>query len=376
MNKIRLSLAFLLLVASSGVIWTGLVHAQSFMSMTSSNQTVNSSLYSVSQNVDIEGTINGDVYCAGQNITIDATVHGDVLCAGQTITVSGHIDGSLRAIGQTIVDSANVGRSVSIAAQTATITKQARVGSDASFAGQGLTLNGHVGRDLAVRGGTLNINGNVGRRVQFGGSNLQVGQAAHILGALDYNSPQAATIAKSAVIAGGTHHTAPPVKTQTPRAALASWATTFLYLFAALLLLGLAIVLFMPQVIRTISEEPLKHLGRTALNGFVLFILEPIIVIFLIATFVGVPLAFVCLLVFLLVGIFSIPVAAYYIGTLLLSKSEHAVLTMTVGMFVLVFLLLIPVVGVFAAIATYFIGAGALVASLKRHLPRPVYKVK
>lgn len=376
MGKFRFSLALLLLLLGSGLAWVGIAHAQSFLSETASTQKVNSSLYSTGQNVDVEGTVNGDVYCAGQNVTIDATVHGDVLCVGRTVTVNGHIDGSLRVIAQTLVDGASVGRSFSAAAQTATITKGATVGSDASFVGEEFSMNGHVGRDTTARATTMNINGTVGRNITYGGTNLNIWSKARIVGALDYSSQQTASISKSAVVHGGINHTTPTAKTQTTRAAFASWASSFLYVFASMLFFGLLLVLLLPQTIRAISEESVDHLGRSLLNALGLVILEPIILIVLFVSFIGVPLAIAAILLFILLGFFSIPITAYYIGMLLMSRSEHAVLIMLVGTFVLTILLMLPVVGVLAAIFTYFIGTGAIVLALRKYLPTPVYKVK
>jgi hypothetical protein len=112
------------------------------------------------------------------------------------------------------------------------------------------------------------------------------------------------------------------------------------------------------------------------LNGLGLLILEPIILIILFASFIGVPLAIVSILLFILAGIFSVPITAYYVGTLIMSRSAHAVLSMTVGMFVVVLLFMIPFVDIFAIIMSYLIGAGAIVLALRKYLPTPVYKVK
>jgi cytoskeletal protein CcmA (bactofilin family) len=375
-NKSRLSLALFLLLLGSGLAWTSIAHAQSFVSQTAASQVVNSSLYSYGRNIDIEGTINGDVYCAGQNVTVDATVHGDVLCAGQTVTINGHVDGSVRVVAQDFIDGATVGRSFSVAAHTAVIAKNATVGSDVSFVGQTFSVNGHVGRDIAVRASTMNINGTVGRNVTYNGSRLAIWSKAHIIGALTYTSLQKAFIAKTAVVHGAVSKTVPTVKAQSARVALASWAGSFLYFFAAMLFFGLILVLLIPQTIRVVSDEPAEHLGKTLLNGLGFNILEPIILVVLLATVIGIPLAVVAILLFLTLGVCSVPITAYYVGTLVMSRSGNAILTMTVGMFIVVLLLLVPFIDIFAAIGCYFIGSGAVILALRKYLPTPIYKVK
>lgn len=376
MYRFRLPLIALLFVLISALAWVKITNAQSFMSQTSSGQTVNGSLYSVSQNVNIEGTINGDVYCAGQNVTIDATVHGDVLCAGQTVTVNGHIEGSLRIAAQTLNDDAKVDRSIGVVAQNATISKSASVGGDVSFAGQELRVNGLVGRDVVVAAKTFDLNGRIQRNVKFQGSTLDLWSNARIFGNLNYTSQQTANIARSARVDGTVGHVRPAVRKVSVRATFAGWAASFIYFFAAMLLFGIVLVLLIPQTARAVSEEPAKHLGRTLLNGLGLAILEPIVLVGLLASIVGIPLAAVCLVLFVLIGVCSLPAAAFYVGTLIMSRTANALLIMAVGMFVLTLLLMVPILGVFVAIATFFIGAGAIVMSLRKYVPTPVYKVK
>ena len=376
MNKLRIAAVAFVLLVGSGVMWTGITHAQAFLSTTNPSQTINSSLYSAGRTVDIEGTINGDVYCAGQNVDIDATVHGDVLCAGQTVTVSGHIDGSLRVVAKDLIDQAVVQNSFSAVAHNAVITKDASVGTDVSFAGQTLAVNGRVGRDMAIRASTLNINGAVGRNVRYDGTVLNLWSKSRIAGSLDYASDQRAMVAQSAVIHGPVSHTVPTPKSQSAHAAFTAWAASFVYIFIALLFFGLIVVLFMPQVTRTVAEESADHLGRAILNAFGMLILEPIIIIVLTSLVVGIPLALVSIVLFLLLGLFSLPVTAYYIGTLLMSSAENAILTMVVGMFVLVILIMLPVVGLLAFFASYLIGSGGIILALRKYLPAPVYNVK
>jgi hypothetical protein len=376
MSKFRLGLAVLFLFLSSGLAWAGIAHAQTFSSETDASQTVNSSLYSASRTVNISGTINGDVYCVGQNVTIDATVHGDVICAGQSVTVNGHIDGSLRVVAQDLTDGATVGRSFSAVAHNAVITKNATVGSDASFAGQFFSMNGKVGRDIVARATTMNMDGTTGRNVTFSGQNLSLWSKARVHGSLNYSTPQLATISKSADVHGSVTHTTSIVRGQSARTAFAGWATSFLYLFAAMLFFGLVLVLLMPQAVSVVSQEASDHLLRSILNALGLVIIGPIAFVVLISIVVGAPLALLLVLSFILIALLSVPITAFYIGTLIMSKHEHAILTMLVGMFVLIVLWMIPFINVFAVVASYMIGSGAIILALRKYLPTPVYKVK
>lgn len=376
MRYFRLVVATLLVGAVSGIAWVKVTHAQVFQQNVASSQTVNSSLYSVGKSININGTINGDVYCAGQDVIIDATVHGDILCAARTVSISGRVDGSVRVAAQTATVDASVGRNVSIAAQTLNLDSSAHIGQDVSLVAQTADLEGNINRDIVARVTTMTIGDQVGRNVNFAGNQLTLDSHAHVQGALTYRSPQKADMLQGSVVADGINYSASSAR----RSHLQWWSNAtlpaFIYMLVAFFVLAMALLLIVPQGIHHIGEEAARHLGRTLLWGLGMLLLPPVLFALLIVTVVGIPLAFVFLAAVLFVALLSGPVTAYYTGSLVLPKSNDVILRMLVGVVILTVLLFIPFVNILAFLGTYIVGTGAIMGTLQKRLPRPVYRIK
>lgn len=107
-------------------------------------ETVVGTLFAGGNSIAIDGTVNGDLFCGGQNVTIGGTVNGDVICGAQTIDVTGTVSGSLRTAAQMVDVNGTVKRNVTVAAQTLTLGKTATVAGEVIFAGANLTNSGRV----------------------------------------------------------------------------------------------------------------------------------------------------------------------------------------------------------------------------------------
>jgi hypothetical protein len=375
MRRLQIAIAVLLICGASGLAWVGIARAQSFQSSLARNQTINSSLYSAGHSLDIQGTINGDVYCAGQNVFIDATVHGDVLCAAQDVTIDGHVTGSVRVLAQNATMNATVGHSLSVVAETLQLGSHATVGQDAALVASTANLDGPIARDAVVRAKTLTIATTIGRNLNYSGSNLTLARHAQIKGSLTYTSTQMATIGNGAKVVGNTYYTVAPKPSHTVGTIVRSEFSSFLYILVGLLIFIFVLVLLMPQPIHAVSDEAVRHLGRTMLIGL-LSLVTPFVAILLIASFVGMPLAFAALLAWGTLVLLSVPVTAYYLGSMVLSKSQNPIAIATAGCFILAILISVPYAGPLVLLITYLIGAGAVLLSVKHHIPKPEYRVK
>lgn len=373
-KKWNIIIATLALVALPALAWVGIAGAQRFSATVEEGEVVDSSLYSAGQNVDINGTINGDVFCAGQTVRIDATVRGDVICAGQNVSIKGKIDGNIRVAGQTVTIDAQVDRSMTVAGQTVSFDADAVVNRDATVTASSVNLKGKIGRDAVLGGSEIMLRGEVGRDVEASAPKVDMFSGARIGGNLTYTSEKDASIPPGVNIIGEVTHN--PVEEQ--RQASSSWwgvsVGAYLYFLAALLAIGLALVLFFPQAVRKTSDLAQKHLGKTILIGFVAGLAVPVVVFSLAITFVGLPLAIILMLSWMVLMVLSLPVAGYYLAGVLFKKLKHSVAAMLVGTAILVTLFFIPFVGFVFALAAYWIGSGALLLAIKRHMPKPVYK--
>lgn len=371
MKHLKLVIVGVAFTALSALSWVGMVRAEAFTQNVDSGKTINGSVYSAGKQVKIAGTVDGDVYCAGQEVTISGTVKGDVICAAQTITISGKVEGSVRAAGQVVRLQNSIERSASVAASEIIVEKKASIGRDATFAGATLSLDGTVKRDAVIASGDTTLTGTVGRNMRFTGTTLRMQDKALVAGALEYTSNNTADIANTAAVKGEvTHHT--PERRDQKVFNVGEFIIALIIMTAS----AVVLVLIFPQLIHRVSMIAANSLGKTLLVGLLASFAAPIALITLSLTVVGIPLAIGGLLIWILLVMLSMPIAAYYLGSMVLSKAKNAVAIMAVGIVLLVTLMYLPLVGWFAAFMAYFIGTGALVRYLKRRIPGPDYHVE
>jgi hypothetical protein len=378
MKRSKIGLAAIGLAVVSAMSWGAVTHAQTFRQNVAEDQVVDSSLYSAGQNVDIRGTINGDVYCAGKHVVVDAIVHGDVLCAGQDVDISGHVDGSVRVGGQTVTIEAVVAHSLNVASGQFALAKTASVGQDATVAGSKSKLEGAIGRDLVIASGdTTTLENTVGRNVRFNGAAITLLGGTHVKGDFIYTSRQAADIGSNAQIDGRSKHQTPQARKERSHfgSLFGFSAVFFLYMLVAALIASLVLILLLPQTIHAVSGEAVRSLGKTLLVGFLAAIAAPVLIFGSMLTLIGIPLALGLLMAWVLIVLLSGPIAAYYLGSMVLSKSKNPVAIMTLGSVLLTVLYFVPIVGGFLMLVGYLLGVGAILLSLKHHLPKPKYKV-
>lgn len=343
------------------------------------NETIDSALWAAGRTIDIAGTVDGDVYCAGQHVTVSGTVNGDLLCAAQTIVVSGEIQGDVRIAAQTVTLSGSVADSVTVAAQSFSQGGDSTIGRDTSIAATDITLSGTTGRDLAFTAQNATINGQVDRDVSATVNRLQIGPDAQITGDLAYTSANNAQIASGAVVEGEVTKSAPKKgdgkQDRTAGEAILAWLGSYLYFLAAALLVALALALLFPQAIHAIAGVGLASPWESLLTGIVAALVVPAISIILMLTVIGIPLALVLLLAWLLLQVFAGVVSAYYLGRIVWRAQRNVILTMLIGVALLTLLYFVPVVGFIAFILAMLLGTGMILLALGRRRPKPAYAV-
>jgi cytoskeletal protein CcmA (bactofilin family) len=379
-KRIRIVIVTVVVFGLSTLAWVGLAHAQGFRTGSngslSQGQTVDGTFYSMGRTIDIGGTVNGDVLCAGQSVSISGTIHGDVLCAAQTIDISGKVDGSIRAAAQTVNIRGQVGRNVSVAAQSFTIHTTAKIAGDVSAAANTANLNGSIGRDLAATGSSLTIAGSIGRNLKANTPSLTFTSDARVQGSANYISNNDATLDSGAVVKQLTHTTpSKPTHRRLVGSLLGLGLGWLVYVLLAALFGSLVLVLLLPQFLHQVTEQTVKHLGMSILTGFLAGIAVFVLLIALSITLIGIPLGLLLVLAWLLVVALSLPVTAYYLGSMILSKIKNPIPPMLLGTLILVVLTFLPIVGALIFILAVWIGAGSLLRYLYQRWPKPKYKL-
>jgi cytoskeletal protein CcmA (bactofilin family) len=382
MKKLRFTIAaFVLLGVVLSVSWARTASAQSFHTGTNivlnKGGTIDSTVFAAGQTVDISAEVNGDIFCAGQTVTINATVHGDVICAAQTLTINGHVDGDVRLVGQAVTIGATVGGSATIGGQSFTLESAGSIDGDATIGSSSANFNGSVGRDVVAGGENVTIAGTVGRDVTAAGNALVLSSTAAVGGNLEYTSDNSVQRATGATVAGKIVHKTPTHDSNTKYGAVLGFGIAwFIYWLLALGFTALIAALLFPRVLQVVSNRALERPWQALLVGFLANISAPLVVALTAASVIGIPLAFMLGLFWLLVLLTSGLFFAFYIGRLVMRGTQYALLTMLVGVAILLTVSFIPVLGLLALLATLWMGSGMVLMELFRRTPKPVYKLE
>jgi len=327
------------------------------------------SLYVAGQNVTVNAKVEGDVFCGGNLITINGEVTGDVICAGQNLTINGKVHGNIRAAGQNVTINGEVGRNVSVAGQNITLAQSARVGGELAMLTQSAQINGPVVSDVYGAATALNLDSTVGGSVTVESESVVLASAAHIAGDFNYTSQKTFQLASDQVGGHVNRHESPRHPVQSPRDLALVWIFDRLYWIAASLVAALALVWLAPRFLRYTTDTMTRRPGASIGWGALLLIAGPIVLVIVAITFIGMPLAFMGGLVWLLGLCLSGLLVSVAAGRRLLARTNGSKaslpLAVLVGVPITFIAFGIPVLGPLAGLVATCWALGGLALSLR-----------
>ncbi len=327
------------------------------------DEIVNDDLFIGAKSVLLDGTVNGDVFIGAESVKIGGVVNGNVHTAAKTIDVSGSVRGNMYGGGQTIlVTGSHIGGSLLLGGATVSVDKDTTVAGSILTAAESVAIDSRITRNVFAGAGTLNI-----------GASTQIGKDLY------YGTGEnKATISPDAVIVGATHKSemkTPETKSTTDVVAMKKG---FLKVMAATKV-GMSILMFLGALIvgwvwmklvekqfsqstAIVSQSFWKSMGL----GFLIAMAFIPAVIILCMTFVGLPLAGMSVLVFILYSCLSGLVTARALGTALLkaNKKTPVFAAFALGLVIIKVVEMIPFAGFFVTLAVFWTGLGALTMQL------------
>jgi len=348
------------LAAASSLLWTGFAAAANVRTGEAphvmSNEVVDGTLYAGGNTLRVEGRVQGDFICAGQDVDISGVIEGDVLCAAQKITISGEVQGDVRVAAQQVRLEGMVAGSVSLAGQQVDLSERSQVARDLTAVGQQVLLNGSVGRDAHAMAETFYANATLGRHLEVKASNISLGDKTKIAGDFIYTSSSDADVPASASVTGKTEHLIPEVTAATPQR---SYVGSMLIAFLGFVVLGAAVLVAAPRILRAttraISKSPLLTLGA----GFAGLVLPPFIAGMLLLTIIGMPLALLVLFGWIISLLLGLVVSGQALGQIIVKKMGwQAIFAQLLGLGALFGVAFIPYVGPFVLLMAVIWGVG------------------
>jgi cytoskeletal protein CcmA (bactofilin family) len=261
-------------------------------------------LYAAGGQTIVEGVVQGNLVVIGGELIITGTVEGDVVgLVGGPARISGEVQGSVVLAALRLETAGTVGGDV------AGLVGEARVGGsvgrDLLLVAGSADLTGRVGGDVYAQAWQLDVDGEVGGNVDARVDDMVLGDAARVQGDVTFRASGGVSLSKDSLV-GGTLLRADVVSPV--------WAKALTAVFGWLSVLGFivaGVALFWvfrgttPRAVRVARERP----WRSALVGLLVLLLPPVIALPLFLTLVGLPVALLILL-FWVVALFMGPVPA------------------------------------------------------------------
>lgn len=314
----------------------------------------------------------GDLVAAAGAMQVSEAIEGDALLAAGTLELAAPIGGDLRVAGGRIYVGKDVAGELAALGGRLTVAGKA---AEIRAAGGAIELLGGSSGPVTAYGNSVALSGVFEGDVRVTASDqVTIAEGTVIRGSLEYNAPQEAFLPESAVVEGGVRYVGSasflPTKEEAETFALAGIGIFFLVrLVAAMLAAGLAVGLF-PEFARRVTEAATsrspKRFAMLTLLGFATVVATPVLIILLLASFVGVGIAALISAFYVLLLMLAYLYAAVLVGSLfarfVLKRPGVSWRSAAFGMLVLYLIGLIPagfvVSLIFAAAAL-----GAIVAT-------------
>lgn len=299
---------------------------------------------------------------SGDSIFIDAPVADDIIAAGDTVSVNAPVDSAIVAGG--------------------TVSINAPVKGDVLALGGQVYINSDVGGKVVAAGGTVLLGGNIGTNLVAAGQQVKllagknVNRDAHIIGSQVFNAGNVnGTLSVSANEFNNTG-TAMEVKFQKVEDQSrrrddfkAGYSIFSLIYLLGYFILGLILVRYLPGIFREVDEETRRSTLFKTLFGFVLIVATFIALLLVAASIVGLPIAWISALLFLVALLLSSSFISYSLGRWINERAKMKkgdLASFAIGFIILNVLFYLPMIGWLISMISMSLGFASIIYASRR----------
>lgn len=293
---------------------------------------------------------------SGETISIDTAVADDVIAAGDMVSINAPVDSAIVAGGTVNINAPVKGDVIAAGGQ---VYVNADVGGKVVAAGGSVNLGGNIGTNLVAAGGTVNIlpGKTVQRDALIGGG--QVVNAGRVNGTLTVSSNQFNNTGSANAV---NFH---KVEDQSEKKADNDMGLSIFSLLAMLgyFILGLLLVKYLPGIFQAVDGEVRSSSLLKTLLGFVMIIASFIAVLLVAATVVGLPIAFISMLLILATIMLSGTFVSFSLGKWISEQAkikQGDLVCFVIGFVILNVLFALPLVGGLVSLISMSLGFAAI----------------
>lgn len=331
--------------------------------------------YVAGGSVFVNSAVTGDLYAAGGTITVENSIEQDAVIVGGTVILNGPVGGDVRLAGGTVTLNGSIAGDVILAGGTVHITEKGIIGGDLIMGGGQLIIDGAVAGRTLINGDAVVINSKMTGPLRVTATeSLVFGPKADIAQKVNYKGVKEATLSEGAKVSDIEFTSIKGHSNKAAAVLAAIFTVGFVVKLLAAIIAGLLLMRLFPRAVRAsvgkISNNPWSNLGV----GLLALIVGPVAAIFLLLTFVGLYVAVLIFLGWLLVLVLASIASSIFVGSWIvqkLTKKTEAVYdwqALVIGVVALAIIKFIPIIGwlfVFVVLLTAF---GAMLRLFVGHI--------
>ena len=305
-----------------------------------------------------------DYYWAGEELNAGAIKIGyDLIAAGRTINVSsGKIGGAARIAAQYInLSNVEIARNVSLAAQSISLSGTSF--DSGVFAAMDVNIDGGKAQAVNIFASNVFINGRIDGDLYVECENLEFGPKAVVTGTIRGESSNEPVMAKGARLGQIDVTINPDIVSENEESSNDFSFLDILHSLGMLAFIWLLIRLAGDGLLDASTEHFMKRTAGTFALGAAVFLGAPFAMIILMITLIGIPAAFILMMLYAIAIIISIPYAGSVLGRAFCNAKRPAAspwASTAAGALILWIMCRIPFIGWLIRIAAIMFTAGTL----------------
>lgn len=313
-------------------------------------ETIADTLIAVGETVEIDGNVEGDLIAVGRRVAIRGRVSGLVVTAATTVTLDGEVGGSALGFARTIdVSSPRIGGNLYAFGEAVNTEEGASVIQNAIVGAQRAEFAGPVGQDVLGFAEEVEVGSTVGGDMTAYAARIELLAPARIAGGIVAHLPDAKdlTLAPGAVVGGEVTTHVREREVERHHLLRADHWIFQAFRFGAALLTGVVLLTLVPGL-RGVPVDGTRRTFVATGIGIVALVSTPIIAVLVALTLVGLPLAFLGVMLWLAGLYLAKVVFAHAIGARILPSSgtaSHFVFALAAGLALVTLAVNLPFVG-------------------------------
>lgn len=312
-----------------------------------------SDVYIASNTLVVSSEINGDLFAAGNDITIEHDVHGSVRLAGNTVTIHGTVDENALIFANTVI-----------------ISEEATIEGNANIYASTVRIDGSIHNNLTIDAQSTELNGRLENAVNIHGERVYVEKNTK------FNTPSNIAAEKLYIdnTADGTQYITYTKekdagdidqKMSEHRREFHAFIRSYFFFLA----LGIIFILLWPSWTARVVDSMNIRTKESWLKGAIFFFATPAVLLLLMCTMIGIPLALVGSIGYMVLLALGQMMVGLWFGYHLVNRERlknskfEQILCFTIGYFIITVLMQLPVFGMVFTILAAMWGAGAIIVA-------------